>query len=149
MERMMKQVKFYYCAGSRTFLLDMGESSSQCRCEGLELLEANTVDVSIEKHVPVFNATKNHLTVRVGSQSHPMSPEHYIEWIFVQTTAGGIYRKLLPGDQPEACFPVKRKEVLGVYAYCNLHGLWKAGSAEAWEFNETAYAAPFFPEPNM
>jgi len=130
MERIMKQVKFYYCADSRTFLLDMGESSSQCRCEGLELLETNTVDAAVEKHVPVFNAVKDHLAVRVGSQSHPMLPEHYIEWIYIQTATGGLYRKLFPGDEPKAGFPVKREELLGVYAYCNLHGLWKAGSTE-------------------
>jgi len=35
--------------------------------------------------------------------------------------------RLLPGEKPEVCFALcEGDEVEAVYAYCNLHSLWKA-----------------------
>ena len=62
---------------------------------------------------------------RVGAVDHPMLDVHYIEWIaFADGTKIGI-KFLNPGDAPEATF-TKTAETGTVYAYCNLHGLWKA-----------------------
>jgi len=138
----MKEIKLYYCEESRTYLVDFGESSAQCRCEGLTLLEPNTVEAAKEKHIPVCSVSDTDVLVKVGSQPHPMQSNHLIEWIFVQTDKGGIYRKLQTGDQPKANFPVKPDEILGVYAYCNLHGLWKADS-KALELHEAVCSAEF------
>ena len=56
-----------------------------------------------------------------------MITEHYIEWIVLQTKNGVQRKELNPGDKPEACFALcDGDEVEAVYAYCNLHGLWKA-----------------------
>ena len=58
---------------------------------------------------------------------HPMVEEHYIEWIDVQTSQGFQHKVLNPGDKPQACFSLCEGETVeAVYAYCNLHGLWKA-----------------------
>ena len=36
-------------------------------------------------------------------------------------------RPLKPGEKPEASFALcEGDEVVAAYAYCNLHGLWKA-----------------------
>ena len=59
--------------------------------------------------------------------AHPMIPEHYIEWIALETTGGNQRKTLSPSDEPKACFALcEGEEVKAVYAYCNLHSLWKA-----------------------
>ena len=56
-----------------------------------------------------------------------MTDVHYIEWIAIETT-NGIQRKALKPEQaPKAEFVLAEGEALvATYAYCNLHGLWKA-----------------------
>ena len=80
----------------------------------------------MEKHVPVYEVNGNTVTVTVGSVEHPLLPEHYIEWIALKTKAGNQRKALKPGDAPKACFAIcEDDEVEAVYAYCNLHSLWK------------------------
>ena len=56
-----------------------------------------------------------------------MVEEHFIEWIALQTKQGNQRKALKPGEAPEACFKIcDGDEVVAVYAYCNLHSLWKA-----------------------
>ena len=64
---------------------------------------------------------------KVGSVEHPMLPEHYIEWVSLHTKQGNQRKELHPGEKPEVCFALcEGDEVEAVYAYCNLHSLWKA-----------------------
>lgn len=105
-------------------LLQMGPDKEPS--SGLQLLSPNSTDAATEKHVPVVTVENDMVVVRIGEQLHPMLPEHYIEWVFVQTSAGGIFCNLNPGDPPEANFPIALEEVESVYIYCNIHGLWKA-----------------------
>ena len=80
-----------------------------------------------EKHVPVAEEKGNMVHVAVGAVAHPMLPEHYIEWIALETNQGSQIKKLQPGQAPEAVFALAEGEkMVAVYAYCNLHGLWKA-----------------------
>ena len=80
-----------------------------------------------EKHVPVYQVEGNKVMVTVGSVEHPMLPEHYIEWVSLQTKQGNQRKALKPGDAPKVCFAIcEGDEVEAVYAYCNLHSLWKA-----------------------
>ena len=86
-----------------------------------------TADASLEKHVPVVSVEGNTVHVSVGSAAHPMLAEHYIEWVAIQTKQGNQRKQLSPGDEPKACFSIcDGDEVEAVYAYCNLHSLWKA-----------------------
>ena len=78
-----------------------------------------------EKHVPQISIDGDKVTVKVGSVEHPSLPEHYIEFILLETKSGIQTRWLKPGDKPEAVFTVS-ESVLAAYEYCNLHGLWKA-----------------------
>jgi superoxide reductase len=87
-------------------------------------LEANTTDAAREKHVPVVEGKAGKLSVKVGSADHPMMPEHFIEWIAVTSGKGTQRAALSPSDAPRAEFVDVENPV--VYAYCNLHGLWKA-----------------------
>ena len=66
-------------------------------------------------------------TVKVGSAPHPMIPEHYIQWVALETTEGCQIKYLEPGQAPEVKFALAPGDrVKAAYAYCNLHGLWRA-----------------------
>ena len=113
-----------------------GQVITKAKCSGLAVsccgkpmqeLIAGTVDASLEKHVPVYEINENVLTVKVGSVTHPMTEEHYIAFIAVQTDKNVLIKKLTYKDAPEATFALlKDEKVLEVYEYCNLHGFWKA-----------------------
>lgn len=122
--------KFYRCSkcGNLIGLIHDGGGPLVCCGQPMEELKANTTDAAQEKHVPVaeYDAGTSVLTVAVGSAAHPMTPEHFIEWIHVQTKLGGLMRQLTPEDKPEAVFKVADGDApVCVFAYCNLHGLWK------------------------
>ncbi len=94
--------------------------------EGYEVLEEKTADSSTEKHVPFIEETADGYLVKVGeTTAHPMTEEHWIQ--FIELTVGDrVYRKYLnPGDAPEASFQVEKSDEVFVREYCNLHGLWK------------------------
>lgn len=96
-----------------------------CCGKPMTLVKENTVDASKEKHIPVVQKVEDGILVKVGSVEHPMTAEHYIQWIEVHT-ANKIYRKYLkPGEKPQAMFKVE-EEVTFVREYCNVHGLWRA-----------------------
>ncbi len=98
-----------------------------CCGDPMELLKANTSDGATEKHVPVVTVNGQEVTVNVGSVDHPMVPEHYIQWIYLQTEKGGQRKALQPGEKPQATFALTADDkALIAFEYCNLHGLWKA-----------------------
>lgn len=104
-------------------------SGAPMSCCGQKMTELipGTVDASLEKHVPVYTVEDNLVSVNVGSIDHPMVPEHYIEWIALETKFGFQRKHLNPGEAPHATFAlVDGDEVVAVYEYCNLHGLWKS-----------------------
>ena len=97
-------------------------------CGGdLEELIPNTVDAAAEKHVPEIEVDGQTVRVTVGSVDHPMIPEHYIQWIALETKEGMQRKSLAPGDAPTRSFSLAEGDAaVCAYAYCNLHGLWKA-----------------------
>ena len=121
--------KFFKCAHCGQIITLVKATGVPVICCGEKMgeLVPNTVDAAKEKHVPVYDVKDGVVNVTVGSVEHPMTAEHYIEFI-VLATKNGVQRKdLKPGDAPKAAFAlVAGDEVEGVYAYCNLHGLWKA-----------------------
>ena len=52
------------------------------------LLHNGKIDAAVEKHVPVWTVENDIVHVKVGSVEHPMLPEHYIEWVSLQTKQG-------------------------------------------------------------
>ena len=123
------EMKFYKCkhCGQIVAIVKKTGVPLVCCGEKMEELVPGTVDASLEKHVPVVNVKGNTVEVSVGSVAHPMAPEHFIEWVSIQTKFGNQRKQLNPGDEPKVVFPLlDGDEVLAVYAYCNLHGLWKA-----------------------
>ncbi len=97
-----------------------------CCGEPMQELTPFTKDSAMEKHLPVVECeTDGKIKVRVGSTPHPMTPEHHIEFICLETEHGGQVRYLTPEDAPEAVFEVCDDKPVAVYEYCNIHGLWK------------------------
>lgn len=96
-----------------------------CCNQPMELMPANTVDASKEKHVPVITPTEDGFLVETGSTPHPMVKEHYIEWIDLLTSGQVLRQYLKPEDKPRAVFSTSADKV-SARAYCNLHGLWRA-----------------------
>ena len=122
-------IKFYRCAHCGqiiTFINSKGVPVSCCGEKMQEMLPG-TSDGAAEKHVPVYEVKGNKVIVSVGSVAHPMQDEHYIEWVILQAKSGNQRKFLNPGDEPKVSFDISDgDEVIAVYAYCNLHGLWKA-----------------------
>lgn len=96
-----------------------------CCGEKMEALVPNSTDAAQEKHVPVVKVNGNEVVVSVGEVTHPMTEEHLIEWICLETDKGSQIRRLTAQDAPEATFIVAEGKPVAVYEYCNLHGLWK------------------------
>ena len=123
------EMKFYQCAHCGKIIAVVKESGVPVMCCGQKMQEIvpGTTDAAVEKHVPVYEVNGNIVTVRIGSVAHPMLEEHYIEWVSLQTKGGNQRKALKPGDEPKVCFAIcDGDEVEAVYAYCNLHSLWKA-----------------------
>ncbi len=123
------EMKFYRCAHCGKIIAVVKESGVPVMCCGqkMEEIVPGTTDAAVEKHVPVYEVKDNVVTVCVGSVAHPMTEEHYIEWVSLQTKSGNQRKALKPGDEPKVCFAIlDGDEVEAVYAYCNLHSLWKA-----------------------
>ncbi len=114
------------CGNMIEMVRDAGLSVMCCGRKMKELVPGIT-DAAVEKHVPVYQVNGNVVTVTVGSVEHPMLTDHYIEWVSLQTKQGSQRKNLQPGDKPTVTFALcDGDEVEAVYAYCNLHGLWKA-----------------------
>lgn len=120
------KAKFYICrhCGNQIAMVHDSGVPVVCCGEKMEALIPNTVEASGEKHLPVVCTEGELLKVEIGSVEHPMVPEHYIEWIYVETENGGQYKYLKPGEKPHAVFCLNGEKALAVYAYCNIHGLW-------------------------
>ena len=124
----MKQ-KFFKCARCGNIVAMVKESGVPIVCCGetmKEILPCST-EASTEKHIPVYAVTDGTVEVTVGAVEHPMTDEHHIEWISLQTKYGNQRKELSVGQEPKTCFALcDGDEVEAVYAYCNLHGLWRA-----------------------
>lgn len=122
----MSIVEFYRCerCGNIAALIKKGGGTLSCCGQAMTKLEANSTDAAKEKHVPVVVKEDGKIKVVVGSTLHPMQPEHYIEWIALAADDEVKIKYLKPGEEPKAEFAEVKTGT--VYAYCNLHGLWKA-----------------------
>ena len=123
---MKAEIAFFRCeaCGNMVGLIKSGGGELVCCGKPMLKLEPNTTDAAVEKHVPVAVRKDGKIFVEVGSVAHPMTEQHYIEWIAIVTESGTERISLSPTDEPKAVFC--DKENAEVYAYCNLHGLWKA-----------------------
>ncbi len=122
-------MKFYVCetCGNIIEYVKKSDASVMCCGSAMKELVPGTSDGAVEKHIPAVKAEGNCVHVQIGSVEHPMTKEHHIEWIVIETEKGCQKVKLDPEQEPKAEFLLTEGDkLLATYEYCNLHGLWKA-----------------------
>lgn len=120
--------KFYICAHCGNIIALIRDKGVPVYCcnEPMRQITPNTTDASSEKHCPTYEVDGHTVHVRVGATPHPMTEEHYIEWICLETAHGIQFVHLTPKDAPSAVFSLcDGDEVCSVYAFCNQHNLWR------------------------
>ena len=119
--------RFFICNHCGNLIGIIGEKAAPLVCCGEEMSELvpNTVEASKEKHLPDVKVSADKITVQVGSAPHPMEDGHLIKFVYLETENGGQRKALAAGGEPKAVFAVIDDKPIAVYAYCNLHGLWK------------------------
>ena len=119
--------KFYICehCGNLVELIQDAGVSIMCCDQEMKQLEPGVIEASREKHLPVISVDGNTVTVSVGSVEHPMTEEHSILWVYLQTDKGTQRKCLEIGKAPVVTFGLFDEKPAAAYAYCNLHGLWK------------------------
>ena len=124
---MTKQDQIHKCSicGNITEVLHESTGILSCCRESMVLLEENTIDAAVEKHVPVVERIDGGYRVIVGEVNHPMIDKHYIEWIELLTDNHVFRRYLKPGEAPEVIFHTNATDVVA-RGYCNLHGNWRS-----------------------
>ena len=127
---MTELLQIYKCniCGNIVEVLHPGEGELVCCGEAMKLYEENTVDATLEKHVPVIEKTDDdHIIIKIVSMPHPMEDTHYIEFIeAISPDRKFMKRKFLhPHEEPVmdfkcGCDKMKAREL------CNIHGLWSS-----------------------
>lgn len=124
----MEKRQIYRCpvCGNIVEVVNVGGGTLVCCGQPMELVVEKSSEEGMEKHLPVVSVEGNVVSVKVGSIPHPMTEEHFIQWIEC-IVGGDSYRKeLKPNDLPEAIFNINGDlSNIIVRAYCNIHGLWK------------------------
>ena len=124
----MSNTKYYICEKCGNLVEKIDDSGVPMVCCGQKMtpIVAGTVEASREKHIPVATVEGNIVKVAVGSIEHPMAEEHSILWVELKTDKGIQRKNLVVGEPPVVSFAIADEKPLEVYAYCNLHGLWKS-----------------------
>ena len=119
--------KFFICehCGNMVGLIDDKGVPLVCCGDDMTELVPNTVEASAEKHLPAVTVSGNNISVQIGSVPHPMEEAHHIPFVYVETENGGQRKCLKVGAEPKLSFAFTDDKPVAVYAYCNLHGLWK------------------------
>lgn len=126
---MTNKLEMYKCGicGNFVEVVLPGIGELVCCGQPMNLLKANSTDAASEKHVPFLLKKDEELEVRVGSVLHPMTDEHYIQFIeVISDDEKYVKRKYLyPSEDP--IFPLKCYDIgkLTAREHCNLHGLWE------------------------
>jgi len=127
---MCSNQKFFICkqCGNMVGLIENKGLPMVCCGEKIIELIPNTVEASVEKHLPAVTVSDDcdcSISVQIGSVPHPMEEKHNIAFVYVETERGGQRKCLKVGEEPKLTFCFADDKPIAVYAYCNLHGLWK------------------------
>ena len=117
---------FKHCTICGNIIMSLNNDKMPVKCceKVMEELVPNVKEAAVEKHKPVLIEENGENFIAVGSTLHPSTEEHHIEWIVVDYgTSYQVYR-LSAAETPKVKLEVK-EGIKDIYAYCNLHGLWK------------------------
>ena len=123
------KVQFFICNHCGN-IIDMIKNQGvpiKCCSENMKEITAGASEGAKEKHTPVYRINGETVTVSVGETEHPMTPEHYIDWVCIETEEGFQFKKLKSDMPAKASFLLTEDDNFkAAYAFCNLHSLWKA-----------------------
>ena len=124
---MCSKQRFFVCShcGNMVGLIQDKGVPLSCCGDDMEELVPNTVEASTEKHLPEVKETGGKVAVNIGSVAHPMEDGHHITFVYMETQRGGQRKCLKPGEEPKLSFSCVDDKPVALFAYCNLHGLWK------------------------
>lgn len=126
---MLMAIRFFKCTVCGNVVVKAVDSGMKLSCCGREMVELvpGESEGSGEKHLPVFEWKDDDvLKVKIGSVAHPMDKTHWIMFICLETERGFQVVNLGPDMKAEAVFHICKKDrPVAVYAYCNIHGLWR------------------------
>jgi superoxide reductase len=127
LKKQMTQLnQIYKCeiCGNIVEILHAGAGELVCCEKAMNIQSENFVEASLEKHLPTLNKNNGLTEIKIGSEEHPMTEDHYIEWIEAQIDDKYIKVFLSPGQKPQISLKLEGENI-SAKAYCNLHGLWK------------------------
>ena len=122
-------LRFFICNHCGNIIVMIKDQGVPIKCcgENMQEITVGASEGAKEKHAPVYQINGETVTVSVGETEHPMNPEHYIDWVCMETEDGFQLKKLKPDLSPKISFSLSKGDnVKAVYAFCNLHSLWKA-----------------------
>ncbi len=122
----MVNKRFYVCEICGNIIGKIFDSGVPVVCCGQKMSEmvVHSEDGPFEKHLPVVEVADNTVRVTIGAVIHPATVDHHIDWIYLQTEKGGQRKQLSETETPIVEFKITNDKALGVFSYCNLHGLW-------------------------
>ena len=121
----MKQ-KFIKCNTCGT-IITMVDEKNMPSCCGAPMVEMAYSTDAEETHVPVVTITGSKVKVTVGNGTHPMTPDHAIKWVSLETRTGVQRKDLAMTDElVDILFMMPPSdELVSAHAYCNKHGLYR------------------------
>ena len=124
---MCSKQKFFICqhCGNMIGLIKDEGVPMMCCGDPMTELVPNTVEASVEKHLPVVTVSGDIVSIQVGNIPHPMEEAHHIVFAYIETERGGQRKCMKVGEAPNMTFTLVNDKPIAVYAYCNIHGLWK------------------------
>lgn len=125
---MTEKLELYKChiCGNLVQVIISGDGELVCCNKPMELLVPQYEEQNelAEKHVPTIEQEENERFVYL--KNHPMTPEHYIQFIEVYPKdKSRLYLKYLnPNEEPK--FEITHlEENIEALENCNIHGLWR------------------------
>lgn len=125
MSEKMNLYKCEICGNIIEVVID-GAGTLVCCGEEMKLLVPGTTDGDKEKHVPVVEHLGTSHVVKIGSNPHPMTKEHYIQFVEVISDDNRYLKRkyLYPGEEPEMVIKCLERDDFEAREYCNIHGLY-------------------------
>ena len=123
------KLQFFICNHCGNIIAMIKDQGVPIKCcgENMQEITAGASEGAKEKHIPVYHINGETVTVSVGETEHPMTDEHYIDWVCIETEDGFQLKMLKTGMPAKISFSLSKDDkVKSVYAFCNLHSLWKA-----------------------
>ncbi len=129
---MTEKLELYRCeiCGNMVEVVISGVGELVCCGKPMKKLTPKNDEVEkdmMEKHMPTINRTDDGFEVVVGSNTHPMEPEHYIQFIEVHSDDAKCIKRVYFEPHEVPILESKCKcATPHARAYCNIHGLYRS-----------------------